>query len=440
MPDPVLILLKNKATEAFKKGDFSVARSLYSYAIDIDPQDDIHPLNRSLMNLRLTRWQEAEEDATAALRLCECSKNEHRQKAYYRRCQARREMGNLVGAEDDIKAFASNGGAQDLTRCEQQKIDSAVTTPQLAPEHLSLSPESQTAPSEQIYFVKDAGDKGLGAFATRDIQRGDLILTEQPLLAFPNESPSPIEFRLVMEKHSPKDLLTFLSLKNAHPHEDTIHGIYRTNAFAGGGIVIQASRFNHSCRPNARYSYHEATNRQRIFALAHIPKGEEIFVAYLSSRNMYGATRNQRQMVLRDKHNFVCSCAACGLSRQLSLESDRRRLEIRSIWDRMPMFDPLRSGRAYLQTVIRAINLMKEEEYWADADDFANEAAAFCSLHSDWESAKYWHGIVYETRVAEFGKDSAHTLKARKDFENPRSTNHAQAGMFRGQTFADIRL
>ncbi|PBK88270.1 SET domain-containing protein [Armillaria gallica] len=440
MPDPVLSLLKTKAAEAFKHGDFSVARSLYSHGIDIDPQDDIHPLNRSLMNLRLTRWQEAEEDATTALALCECKKNDHKQKAYYRRCQARREMGDMVGAEDDIKAFASTGGAQDLTRGEQQKIDSGVTTPKLALEHESLSPESETAPSEQMYFVKDAGDKGLGAFAARDIQRGDLILTEKPLLPFPGNSPSRTELLLAMGKISPKDLLVFLSLKNAHSHEDTIYGIYRTNAFADGGIVIQTSRFNHSCRPNARYSYHEATNRQRIFALANIPKGEEIFVTYLASRNVYGATRNQRQMALRAKHNFVCSCAACGLSRQLSLESDRRRLEIKSIWDRMPMFDPLGSGRAYLQTVIRAINLMKEEEYWADADDFANEAAAFCSLHSDWESAKYWHGIVYETRVAEFGKDSAHTLKALKDFENPHATKHAQAGMFRGQKFADIRL
>ncbi|KAK0434234.1 SET domain-containing protein [Armillaria borealis] len=440
MPDPVLSLLKTKAAEAFKQGDFAVARSLYSHAIDIDPQDDIHPLNRSLMNLRLTRWREAEEDATTALALCECKKHDHRQKAYYRRCQARREMGDMAGAEDDIKAFASTGGDNDLTRVEQQKIDSAVTTPKLALEHESLSPESQTAPSEQMYFVKDAGDKGLGAFAARDIQRGDLILAEKPLLPFPGHSPSRTELLLAMDKISPKDLLVFLSLKNAHSHDDTVYDIYRTNAFADGGIVIQASRFNHSCRPNARYSYHEETNRQRIFALANIPKGEEIFVTYLASRNVYGATRNQRQMALRVKHNFVCSCAACGLSRQLSLESDRRRLEIKSIWDRMPMFDPVGSGRAYLQTVIRAINLMKEEEYWADADDFANEAAAFCSLHSDWESAKYWHGIVYETRVAEFGKDSAHTLKARKDFENPRSTNHAQAGMFRGQTFADIRL
>ncbi|PBK68512.1 SET domain-containing protein [Armillaria solidipes] len=441
MPDPVLSLLKTKALEAFKQGDFAVARSLYSHAIDIDPQDDIHPLNRSLMNLRLTRWKEAEEDATTALALCECKKNDHRQKAYYRRCQARREMGDMVGAEDDIKAFASTGGAKDLTRGGQQKIDSAITTPKLALEHEPLSPESQTAPSEQMHFVKDAGGKGLGAFAARDIQRGDLILVEKPLLPFPDSDPSPMEFRLVVDKLSPKDFLTFLSLKNAHSHyEDTISGIYNTNAFCDGGIVIEASRFNHSCLPNARYSYHGATNRERIFALADIRKGEEIFVMYIAGRDMYGSTRNQRQIELLAKYNFLCSCGACGLDRQQSLESDRRRLEIKSIWDQMPMLDPLRSGRALLQSAIRAINLMKEEGYWADADDFANEAAMFCSMHSDWESAKYWHRIAYEHRVAQFGKDSAHSLRAHKNLENPRSVNHPQAGMYRGQTFADIRL
>ncbi|KAG7440655.1 SET domain-containing protein [Guyanagaster necrorhizus] len=441
MSDPILGLLKTKASEAFKQGDFTTARSLYSHSVDIDPQDDTHPLNRSLMNLRLTRWSDAEEDATKALALCQCTKNDHKQKAYYRRCQARREMGDIVGAQNDLKAFASTGGARDLVDAEQKKIDSSITTPQLVPAHQSLLLESKSAPSERTYFIDDAGNKGLGAFAARDIHRGDLILTEKPLLPFPHNSPSRTELRLAMDNLSPTDLLVFLSLKNTRPDRgDTIDGIYKTNAFANGGIVIEASRFNHSCRPNARYSYHEATNRQRIFALTYIPEGEEIFVSYLASRNVYGATRNQRQAALRAKQNFLCSCAACGLDRQLSLESDRRRTEIRSIWDRMPTFNPRTDGRAYLQIVVRAINLMKEEGYWADADDFANEAAALCSMHADWESAKYWHGIVYETRVAEFGKDSAHTFKARRDFEDPRSIDHPYAGVFHGQTFADIRL
>ncbi len=292
-----------------------------------------------------------------------------------------------------------------------------------------------------MYFVMDVGDKGLGAFAARDLQRGDLILTEKPLLPFPGTDPSPIELRLAVEKFSPNDLLTFLSLKNAHPHyEDTISGIYNTNAFSDGGIVIRASRFNHSCLPNARYSYHEATNRERIFALADIRKGEEIFVMYITGRNMYGSTRQQRQITLLARYNFLCSCAACGLNRQQSLESDRRRLEIKSIWDQIPMLDPLRSGRALLRSAIRAINLMKEEGYWADADDFANEAANFCSMHSDWESAKYWHRIAYEHRVAEFGKDGTHSVRTLKFIENPRSVDHPQIGQYRGQTFADIRL
>ncbi|KAK0492533.1 SET domain-containing protein [Armillaria luteobubalina] len=387
------------------------------------------------------RWQEAEEDATTALRLCKCSKNDHRQKAYYRRCQARRENGNMVGAEDDIKAFASTGGAQDLTRGEQQKIDSSVTTPKLALEHESLSLEWQTVPANQMHFVKDAGGKGLGAFASRDIGRGDLILAEEPLLPFPKHLPSPIELRLAVEKLSPRDLLTFLSLKNAHSNnKDTISGIFNTNAFSDGGIVIRASRFNHSCLPNARYSYHEATNRQRIFALTDIRKGEEIFVMYFAGRDMYGSTRQQRQDTLQTWYNFSCSCPACDPHRGQSRESDRRRLEIKSIWDEIPTLDPLRFGRKLLRSVIRAINLMKEEGYWADADAFANEAAMFCSMHSDWESAKYWHGIAYEHRVAQFGNDSAHSLRTLMFLENPRSVNHPQAGQYRGQTFADIRL
>ncbi|KAE9405407.1 hypothetical protein BT96DRAFT_338595 [Gymnopus androsaceus JB14] len=55
MKDPAIDIIKAKADEAFNKNDFIVALSLYSYISDVDPNNGIYHLNRSLANLRLRR-------------------------------------------------------------------------------------------------------------------------------------------------------------------------------------------------------------------------------------------------------------------------------------------------------------------------------------------------------------------------------------------------
>lgn len=121
--------------------------------------------------------------------------------------------------------------------------------------------------------------------------------------------------------------------------------------------------------------------------------------------------------------------------------SDQRRQKVAMIWERLPSRDPISEAERMLKDVVEAIGILRKEGYAADADDFATDAAAFCALHSDWESSKYWAKFAYDTRVAEFGADHPHAQKSKGTYDNPKSRQiHPQAGQLSGRKFMAIRL
>lgn len=295
-----------------------------------------------------------------------------------------------------------------------------------------MSPSNPAA-----WEVNDTALMGKGAFATRIFHRGDLILAEKPIILLPESDDLKEGFRAILsavERLSPSDLVQFLSLHNSYnaPGGNLFIGIYRTNVLPGG-FCVDASRFNHSCSPNARYSWHPDSGRLRIFALTDIAIGEEIRVSYLASRNVYGSTRDERRRRCFAKFNFECLCPACSLGGAALEASDARRREAAVLWEGMMRHDPKFHGQRVLRDAVRAIQLLQEEGYMADADDFAQDAAAFCAMHSDWESAKYWAKYSYDSRCAEFGVDHEHSRKSKVYSDDPRK--YAQSGMYSGQKF-----
>ncbi|KAJ4474933.1 hypothetical protein J3R30DRAFT_625746 [Lentinula aciculospora] len=387
--DPAIEIIKAKADDAFNKNDFIVALALYSFISNIDPCNGIYHLNRSLANLRLQRWSNAAADATKALELC--GTTVHKAKAYFRRCQARRELYDILGAKEDLDAFLSNGGSAKTAQIEAEKLeaiplsaDETSIRDDIADVADLLSNTLKLAASEAdtVYEIRPSSGKALGAFATKLLRRGDLILAETPIV--PVDDPTPQNIVTSFKQLSPRNLSRCLLLHNVHPQTGIFEGIFSTNAFSQSGIVFEASRFNHSCSPNARYAYHEPSKRERIIALTDIAEGEEIYVSYLQSRNVYGSSRSERRQTLSTRYQFCCTCSACDDANYK--KSDRRRQEIGMIWKSLPMMS---DGRKILTSVVRAITLMREDGYLADADDFAVDAAAICAGHSDWESCEY---------------------------------------------------
>ncbi|KZV74932.1 SET domain-containing protein [Peniophora sp. CONT] len=201
-------------------------------------------------------------------------------------------------------------------------------------------------PPKMVYEVRQVQGRGLGVLATEDIKAGDLILAERPLLVKMMWNPvrywkdmteeealrgAYVDLENTMEyicsRLTPKDLEAYKSLHNSHDTGGAgpLTGIWRTNGFKLGvkdpsgfddgkeikareysGVGANASRINHSCSPNAAFSFDMPSFSMEINALRPISKGEEITVAYCAVK----IPAAERQNALKP-YRFTCTCPAC---------------------------------------------------------------------------------------------------------------------------------
>ncbi|KAJ3834269.1 hypothetical protein F5878DRAFT_630971, partial [Lentinula raphanica] len=89
---------KEKGNDAFKKGDYPSAIGHYTQAILEDSNDWTFPLNRAAAYLKLGKNEDAERDCIRVL-----TQNTTNVKALFRRAQARKALGKLTEAENDLK-------------------------------------------------------------------------------------------------------------------------------------------------------------------------------------------------------------------------------------------------------------------------------------------------------------------------------------------------
>ena len=348
--------------------------------------------------------------------------------------------------------FADNEGNSKLAAQELKAIaDAESSAPSEPSSYVPSGLESDLAnlhlqdDSDTSFFSirsSAAFQNGKGSFASRDIQRGNLILSEKPIFIVPTNAPESLRrtyIEAAVRNLSPANLDSYLSLQNSHDKcscfFSPLLGIFGTNAFAmsdSGGICFRGARFNHSCSPNARFTFNSRTGKLRIYALGTIRRGEEIFVGYvdygLIGRRLYASPRQMRQAVLRTRYHFTCACSVCSLPEAESKISDTRRQKINELWETIRSSDPRTQGVQNLNIIVQAMRLRQEEGYLADADDFTNEAAPTCAFHSDWLSSSYWAGLTYHTRVAEFGEDSPQAAEVRQQYLNPRTFRSAGLG------------
>ena len=102
------------------------------------------------------------------------------------------------------------------------------------------------------------------------------------------------------------------------------------NGLQKHGIFLQASRFNHSCVPNAHFAWNSWTQRLTVHAPEDIPRLREIVVNY-RTYDFATMSQNQRQADLTNTYNFNCTCRACSLNPNLVTESDNRRARMRNL-------------------------------------------------------------------------------------------------------------
>ncbi len=64
-----------------------------------------------------------------------------------------------------------------------------------------------------MFIIKESPGKGIGMFATREIQRGELIIFEKPLLTIPS---SYAGYESIIEKLLPDERRLFYDLHDCH--------------------------------------------------------------------------------------------------------------------------------------------------------------------------------------------------------------------------------
>ncbi|KAM3431789.1 hypothetical protein NHJ13734_007147 [Beauveria thailandica] len=196
---------------------------------------------------------------------------------------------------------------------------------------------------------------GIGLFAVREIPRGTRMIEEAPMIVLPNTQSIDDELdafcsafqQLTEAERSNFDQLycgysvdktsellnavrRWRSYNLTHDtdgswlddtrHTEVLHIIYdrfcrfRTNFVylgavnaSGKGLFALFSRINHSCVPNAYWTFNAAIERLTVHATRHIRVGEQITISYIKDPI---APKIVRALRLRPG-NFSCNCTAC---------------------------------------------------------------------------------------------------------------------------------
>ncbi|KAK9712828.1 RNA polymerase II-associated protein 3 [Basidiobolus ranarum] len=135
------VIEKNKGNEHFKKGEFAQAIQLYSKSIELDPLNAVFPINRAMVYLKLERYSEAEKDCTLGLGI-----DPSNIKALWRRGIARRHLGKLVEAKQDLEKALKIEATNQAVKTELSLIVKALNDHKSSQENLKNSNEKVDSP------------------------------------------------------------------------------------------------------------------------------------------------------------------------------------------------------------------------------------------------------------------------------------------------------
>jgi len=96
-----------------------------------------------------------------------------------------------------------------------------------------------------------------------------------------------------------------------------------------GALYHHISLINHSCNPNAVWSWTKGNFRKKVVrAIKPIKKGEEILVNYIDLEDFNYGNKESRRLALVDKFGFFCKCSECSLEGDEFDLNEQHRLEV----------------------------------------------------------------------------------------------------------------
>jgi hypothetical protein len=297
---------------------------------------------------------------------------------------------------------------------------------------------------EYTFGMLDIAGKGKGLVACLDIPKGARIFSEKPFLTAPcNMDPSLLEEVLIRRFNDlPEDSkLQFLSL-HENPHfQNLFLGKYAANNLPCdegiGGIYAILSRINHSCLPNAHYSWNPEKGHKALHAVRPIRAGEEITAMYsaglASAKSRLGMTAASsvlRKSHLKETLGFECDCAICSLPPSRLQLSDDRRVQMRCQLSTKITDYTLTSEDAEicLAACYNLFKLLEEEFGGHDLADYHvfpvyHDAFWVCIAHADEARASAFAERCYQAQLICKGEDNPETQRMKHFAECPASSS-----------------
>lgn len=279
--------------------------------------------------------------------------------------------------------------------------------------------------SGRSYAIRAIPGKGKGMLATSNIPKGTRILSEVPIFLVPRDNPNikAVEHIVANEVKGLDEgqQRAFFDLANIYGSAcDRSLGIARTNVLPlgsnarSGGLFLDSSRINHSCRHNAQNTWNENIGRLTIHALRDIEEGQEITISYLASTLGYA----ERQHFLREKFKFDCKCELCSLPPPQREESDIRLRKLEAIDSTIGMFF-YPGGNLEPDAALSLLHTMFslfDQEGISDARIARayNDAYQIAVENEDEARAQVFAERAYNARLLAEGDDSPVTLKMKR--------------------------
>ncbi|KAH8818897.1 hypothetical protein DL96DRAFT_1715173 [Flagelloscypha sp. PMI_526] len=305
-----------------------------------------------------------------------------------------------------------------------------------------LEPEPQYVYDAELEALRDhtlfrtekLPGKGIGVVAVRDIQQGELLVKEKPVIVVPATlSVTPQEYlaeilpTLSQSKYDAFFNLSYHSLPehitnpSEHPDELAL-AIIQTNGVAAGhstvGVFPRMARINHACAGsfNAVYNWRDDEGLLVVHAFKPIPAGSEITTSYFDTK----LPRSERQAGLLSQYGFNCTCSTCSLPPAESLESDARLTNIAGLYSNFSSWGWKGiSGSEAIENVRKIWELEDVEGYWSERGRLAADAVYVAATHGDRDAVKEWAEVSAEWFGYEIGKDSIQVLEMRQVQKNP---------------------
>ncbi|KAG9229945.1 putative N-lysine methyltransferase SMYD2 [Amylocarpus encephaloides] len=184
--------------------------------------------------------------------------------------------------------------------------------------------------SDPPWEVRNIPGRGNGLFATRKLERGDLIIADTPLGVYNSDAffaDYGLGYQYLRKTYDqlPEESRVILMSTAAHSPGDPIMERINTNAFAGEFegqnhffLYPETALMNHDCRPNSMYYHNTSSLIHSAHASRTINPGEEITITYINLLQ----SGTERQEILKMMWGFDCTCELCSGSELSKARSD----------------------------------------------------------------------------------------------------------------------